>query len=259
MKSEQSFEIETYLAGEMTETERLAFENRLQSDKELSSLLELYRRIDLHMERDQKIAPKQQELQAILGAFGKKYFAEEATRSEMPVVAMPAKRNNVLRILAIAASVALMLAAYFVFFDKQDASQLANAYIKDNLTILSQTMDGAKDSIQQGIAAYNNKDYAKALAVFEEVYAAHPENSDALLYAGIANVAIKDHSVAIAKFTELSSKEHLFSNPGLFLKGVTLLQRNDPGDKEEARIILQQVVDEDLENASEAKEMLNNW
>lgn len=261
MKDGYAFEIENFLAGEMSEAERVDFENRLRSDTELSSLFELYRSIELGMIQDQQTEVKRQELQSALDELGKKYFAPgilSAGNGKAPVVPI-GNRRSYSKILAIAASVVLILAAYFVFFDKPDARQLADSYVKDNLSILSQTMDGAKDSLQQGIAAYNDKAYAKALEIFDALYAAHPENTDALLYAGITRLATGDHDAAISKFSALSAQKHLFSNPGLFLKAVTLLQRDNPGDKEEARTTLQQVVDEDLENAVEAKKMLEHW
>ncbi len=261
MKDERAFEIENYLAGGMSEAERLDFESRLRSDAALSSLLELYRSIDLGMMQDQKTEARRQELRSTLGELGKKYFAPgdmSAGNGKAPVVQMNGKRSFS-GILAIAASLILILAAYFVFFNKPDAQQLADRYVKNELAILSQTMDGAKDSLQQGIAAYNNREYAKALEIFEALYTTHPDNSDALLYAGITCLATRDHDVAISKFSELSAQKHLFSNPGLFLKAVTLLQRNNPGDKEEARTTLQRVVDEDLENAVEARKMLERW
>ena len=262
MKNERTFEIENYLAGDMGEAEKFNFEKRLASDPELSSLLHLYRQIDRCMANDHRTEQGRQELRDTLGELTKKYFAGGTPISyadnSAKLVSLPKKRNN-FKVLAIAASFLLIIAAYFIFFDKPKARQLADAYIQDNLATLSQTMDGARDSLQQGIAAYNNKEYAKALDIFETVFASHPDNTDALLYAGITSLATGDHEKAITKFTELSSKTNLFSNPGLFLKAVTLLKRNAPGDREEAKAALQQVADQNLENAEEARKMLKSW
>jgi hypothetical protein len=43
-------------------------------------------------------------------------------------------------------------------------------------------MDASTDSLQQGIAAYNKKDYDKALLLFQNVYNTHRDNSDAKKY-----------------------------------------------------------------------------
>lgn len=156
-----------------------------------------------------------------------------------------------------AAVLALVLTAYFVFtYIGASSTQLANQYVKKELIHLSLTMDGAKDSLQQGIAAYNDKDYAKAIQLFEAIYKNHPENSDALKYMGMAYLVTDEHNKAFQLFTELAAKKELFSNPGLFLKAVTLLQRNQPGDKEQARQLLQQVIDEKAEGSKDAERWL---
>jgi hypothetical protein len=57
-------------------------------------------------------------------------------------------------------------------------------------------------------------------------------------------------------FNELAAKKELFSNPGMFLKAITLLQRNQPGDREQAEQLLQQVIDEKADGSKEAERWL---
>jgi hypothetical protein len=45
----------------------------------------------------------------------------------------------------------------------------------------------------------------------------------------------------------------------LFLKAVTLMQRNKQGDKEKAKQLLEQVKDQNLEGSKEAEEWLRKW
>jgi hypothetical protein len=52
-------------------------------------------------------------------------------------------------------------------------------------------MDASTDSLQQGIAAYNKKDYDKALLLFQNVYNTHRDNSDAKKYIGLVYLAEK--------------------------------------------------------------------
>ncbi len=261
MENERVSEIENYLSGTMPEAEKQAFESRLRTDAELSALLSLYRTVELEMKYHEKTDQHQQALQSVLGRLGKEYFTSAtniASEEATPVVQMQGKRRFP-KMVAVAASVTLIIAACFIWFARQDPQQLADRYVRNNLAVLSQTMDGAKDSLQQGIAAYNNKKYTEALQIFQELYHADAGNTEALLYAGITRLATGEYEAAIQVFSELSAREQLFSNPGLFLKAVTLLQRDQPGDREQARTILRQVVDENLENAAEAKKMLDSW
>lgn len=177
--------------------------------------------------------------------------------SGAPVIRMSSSRRLYRIALSAAVALILALAGYWLFFqDNADPRQLADRYVKEELQHLSLTMDGAGDSLQQGIAAYNDKAYPKALQLFRSVYKAHPDNSDALKYTGITYLVTKEYDKAIACFEELAAKKELFSNPGRFLKAVTLLQRNQQGDSEQAEQLLQQVIDEKADGSKEAARWL---
>ena len=117
-------------------------------------------------------------------------------------------------------------------------------------------MDASRDSLQLGIAAYNNKDYNRALQLFTGVEKNDTANSDAKKYAGLAYLQQQDYDKAIQQFDELSNMKGLFSNAGDFLKAVSLLERNKSGDKEEAKQLLQKVVTDKEEGSEQAEEWL---
>lgn len=259
MNNGRTLDIERYLGGDMTEEEKQGFETELSASAELRSLLETYRTIDLEMQNTEKYSEQESALRKTLEGLSKVYFSEgTASQSSAPVVAMNKPRSFLKVAIAAAAVLVLVLSAYFLLLGKGDVTALADKYVKTELNHLSQTMDGARDSLQQGIAAYNNKDYSKAIALFEAVYQAHPDNSDALRYAGTTYLVTQQYDKAIERFDALAAKQ-LFSNHGLFLKAVTLLQRNQPGDKENAKQLLQQVVEEKGEGAGEAEVWLKEW
>lgn len=244
--------IESYLTANQSPEEKLRFEADLERDKELYALFNLYRTIDGEMHNTQKYSSRETALKSTLQKLNAAYFKPEAA-----VIGMSANKKMIRVAMSAAAVLALVLTAYFAFtYIGVSSTQLANQYVKKELMHLSLTMDGAKDSLQQGIAAYNDKDYAKAIQLFEAIYKNHPENSDALKYMGMAYLVTGEHNKAFQLFTELAAKKELFSNPGLFLKAVTLLQRNQPGDKEQARQLLQQVIDEKAEGSKEAERWL---
>lgn len=259
MNNGRTLEIERYLGGDMTEEEKQGFETELSANAELRGLLETYRTIDLEMRNAQKYSEQENALRKTLEGLNKTYFFEGAALgTPAPIVAMNKTRSFLKVAIAAAAAVLLILSAYFLLLDKSDVTGLANQYVKSELSHLSQTMDGARDSLQQGIAAYNSKDYAKAIGLFEAVYEAHPDNSDALRYAGTAYLVTRQYDKAMERFDALAAKQ-LFSNHGLFLKAVTLLQRNQPGDKENAKQLLEKVVAENAEGAKQAEAWLKEW
>ena len=120
-------------------------------------------------------------------------------------------------------------------------------------------MDASHDSIQVGIAAYNDKEYDKALELFEGVENNDPSNSDAKKYAGLAYLQKKEYDKAVQQFTALANMQGLFSNQGDFLKAVTLIERNKAGDKNDAQKLLQKVVNEKEDDQDKAAELLKKF
>ena len=252
MQDNNTEQFEHYLSGHMPPEEKLRFETGLEKDKELYDLFQMYKTIDAEMYKTEKYSSDEAALRSTLQKLNAAYFKAEA-----PVLQMRSGKKIFRTAAAAAAGVILILTAYFSFFqNNNDPRQLADRYVKENLSHLSITMDGAKDSLQQGIAAYNNKAYAQSLQLFEAIYKAHPDNSDALKYAGIVYLVTKEYSRALQCFTELAGKKELFSNPGMFLKAVTFLQRNQPGDREQAEQLLQQVINEKADGSKEAARWL---
>jgi tetratricopeptide (TPR) repeat protein len=157
-----------------------------------------------------------------------------------------------------AACVVLCVALYFLLY-VPSPRRLAGNYIDKAYSELSLAMNGATDSLQQGIVAYNHKDYDKALDLFEGLYKAHPERTDALRYEGIVYLRRKNYDKALETFSELAHTNGLLSNPGLFLQAVTLLRRDAPGDKERAKSMLNMVVQQQLDGAAEAATWLKRF
>ena len=73
--------------------------------------------------------------------------------------------------MAVAAVLILVVAGTYLFTTSNHSpSSLAAKYTKENFATLSQTMSGDAGEMESGIAAYNNKDYKKALEIFKSVY-----------------------------------------------------------------------------------------
>jgi tetratricopeptide (TPR) repeat protein len=157
-----------------------------------------------------------------------------------------------------AATVLLAIALYSTLY-APSPRRLAGDYIEKKYSQLSLTMNGSPDSLQQGIAAYNHEDYTQALALFEGLCKSHPEQTDALHYAGVVYLRTKTYDKALERFQQLARVRGLLSNPGSFLAAVTLLRRDAPGDKRRAEELLTEVVRQQTEGASYAADWLKRW
>jgi tetratricopeptide (TPR) repeat protein len=231
--------IDDYFNGLLSPDEKQKFEQRCETDEQFADEVALYISSRDAM-RAQLLEQKRNEWK-ILG--------------NAPVVEMKKDETKVVKInrwymLAAAASVIGIIFLLNPF--SKSAEELANDYVKNNLEQLSVNMDGGKDSLQTGINLYNKKEYAKALIIFNDLYTKDSSQTDALKFAGLTQFILGNYNTAILQFDELAGKKGLFSNPGLFYKALVLLKRNTGNDKDEAKKLLQQVADQQLEGSKEA-------
>lgn len=140
-----------------------------------------------------------------------------------------------------AASVLLVCFLAYRFWAEPNYSQMADNYIQENFTNLSSTMAAGGSDIQKGIGLYNEGKYTEALLIFEAQ--AKNNNTDAVKYAGITYLKLKQYNQAIAYFTQLE-KTPLQSNPGHFYHALALIQS---GNIEAAKPIIEKIKEEKLE------------
>lgn len=172
----------------------------------------------------------------------------------------PVKKSVLLRFAPYAVAACLLFAISYNSLFLSSPGHLASKYIKEySDNQFKQTMDASKDSMQLGISEYNNGNYGRALALFEGVRAKDMSNSYAKINAGLAYLQMKDYDEALQRFRELSAMKDLHNNSGDMLQATTLLQRNNTGDKEEAKRLLEKVVQEKEEGNKEAQAILNKW
>ena len=238
--------IESYFQQTLSSEDRVAFEARCEKDEAFAKDVAFY------------ITARQALREELLGQKVAEWKNEDAVREETaPVISMNKRRTTFGKWAAYVAAACVVLAISVYLFEVRTTPQkLATAYINNTL---SQTMDASHDSIQLGIAAYNDKDYERALQLFEGVEQRDPSNSDAKKYAGLSYLQKQDYDKALEQFDELANMKGLFSNPGDFLKATTLLVRNKQGDKEEAKALLQKVVNGKEEESQKAEEWLKKF
>ena len=173
---------------------------------------------------------------------------------EIPVIPFR-KKSFASRWVTYAAAACLVLAASVYLFELNSSPRmLADGYIKKNYATLGQTMSADSDNIALGIGAYNNKKYDIALQYFKAVENHDQFNSDAKQYAGLSYLQKDEYDSALMQFDQLANMKKLFSNNGDFLKALTLMKRNKPGDKETAKKLLNKVITENEAENEKAKE-----
>lgn len=230
--------IEDYFSGRLTPAEKDAFENKCVSDPAFAEEVALY------------VSMRDGIRQALYAQKQQQFAALHTRLSQQPA---PVK-SMVRRLLPYAAAACLLLAlGWFLLVREPAARQLANGYIGDNLATLGATMSGSTDSLERGIAAYNSKNYPEAERIFRAL-ATRPEvGPEALKNLGVLYLVREQYAAALVQFDALARQSDLYANPGLFYKALTLMKRSAAGDRENARLLLEEVVRKNLPGSREAQ------
>ncbi len=257
MDTDWFIKFEEYLNGQMGNKEKSVFESELSSNEEMNSAFKIYRTIETEMGIHQKETVSEAELKHSLDRLNGKYFKDSRKATKV----VPLISSRIFKtIMTVAASLLILFVVYTEFFQpSQEVRFLADNYIESNFKQLGQTMDSTPDSLQLGIAAYNNQEYNNAIQLFQGVQENQPGNAEAIKNIGLSYIMKNDFDLALQKFDELIAIENLYSNEGLFLKALTLMQRDEKGDKEEAKILLEQVVKVEEAGSEQAKEWLKKF
>ena len=159
---------------------------------------------------------------------------------------------------AAAAVLAGIIFGWVALFQPVSPVKMADRYITKNFQNLPIQMDTKIDSLQGALSLYNDGQPEEALKQLENLALHDSSSTDAKKYAGIVSLKLGQYEKAINYFSQLSSY-NLHANPGKFYHALALMKRNQPGDKEMAKQLLQQVVDNDLDERQEAQTWLKKW
>jgi tetratricopeptide (TPR) repeat protein len=157
--------------------------------------------------------------------------------------------------IAAAAVVTGLIIGTFLFLPSSSPQQLADKYIKEHLQKFDVTM-GNEDEMQKGLDLYNKGRYAEALQQFESIIRRDSSSFTAIEKAGIVSLRLQEYDKALDYFKRLENYPGLHANRAVFYQALTLLKRNLPGDKQKAKVLLQRVVNNNMDEKEAAQELL---
>lgn len=244
--------IENYFTGNLSEDEKAAFERKCETDPVFAEEVGFYISVRDNIRRD-------------LYGGKRKEFDELHTQlsSNQEQSFRPGKPHPLLKQLmpyfALSAACLLLVLGWMVFFNDPSPQQLASNYIEDNLQNLSIPMDDSQDSLQLGIAAFNRQDYSTAENIFRSLAKRDQLAPEAIKNLGILYLVTDEYDKAIQEFDALSAYKNLRANTGPFYKAVTMMKRAAGNDQEEAKKILQRIVEQQLPGNKEAERWIKHF
>jgi tetratricopeptide (TPR) repeat protein len=231
--------IDDYFNQKLGPENALAFEDKIQSDPSFAEQVAFY-------------LATRESIYASVAAERKHRFREIYGNTR------PATRLTAIKLvyyIAIAAVVCGLIFGIYLVKKPVSPHQLAESYEVENLQTLAVQMGNSNEDLQAGLQLYNAGKTSESLQVFEKIIRSDTSSFTALKFAGIAALKLKEYEKAIGYFQRLGTFTTLYSNPSLFYQSLTLMERNENGDLEKARKMMQQIVAQDLEG----KEIVVKW
>ncbi|HSZ87068.1 MAG TPA: tetratricopeptide repeat protein [Puia sp.] len=236
--------IESYFKNELPAEEKTQFEQKIINDKNFAEEVAFY-------------CSATQIIKNELNADKKNRFKEIYQQKNIP----HQSKGIVRKIWTFSAAAAAIIAIVFGwhFFAKPvSTQQLADEYIKQHFQTLGVSMSSRQDSIETGKSLYNDGKLPEALQQFEKSINTNGESFEAKEYAGIVSLKLKNYDKALAYFSQIEN-DTVFSNPSKMYKAITLMERNNAGDKEQAKELLQQIIQNNLDEKETAEQWLKKW
>lgn len=238
MEEENKYEqIEQYLAGGLSDSERSDFEQQLENDSALEQEVQLHEQVAQTLRGEQV-----HQLRSALKSVDQSWDMEnpQTDKAQSRVLQLPFRK-----VIILAASLLALVFAYYTF--SPNTSLSPTDLYADNFTpykmVLNQrsTSESISDpaTFSAAITAYDNKDFAQAATLFQTLQTAHPEIIAFSFYQAIANLSQKNTSIAIASLQKiLATPDHLFVEQSRWYLGLAYLQA---GDLDQAKLQLEQI------------------
>jgi tetratricopeptide (TPR) repeat protein len=233
--------IDDFFGGRLSAAEKQSFEQRIANDpvfaREVTFYLDALKASEEAMQSDRR-------------ALHKEWLASA------PVVEMKSRRKVPMAAwLSVAAMMLVAIMLWFVF-QPRDAKSLANRYNTEHFSSLPVTMGVNVDSLQQGVALYNERKFEEASAIFVKLHETDSTDWQVLQYEGLTQLQLKHYDESIQWFVLLQNQQGLARNPGAFLHALALLMRDSNGDQASANLLLHTVIDTHLQGEEDAKKIL---
>jgi len=251
--------IERYFEGNFSPGEIIAFEERIKDDPLFAEQLALYI-TTMQVAREESLQEKKERFRQL--------YNESKTNEEKNdqgyTINKPGTVKNRIAVkklwpyIAAAAVVSGIIFSLYLLYPSPTTDQLADNYINRYLQTLSVTMDLRENHFTTGISLYNKGKLSEAQLQFEDLIQSDTANFKAKEYGGVISLRLKQYDKALHYFSQLENYPGLHANPGKFYHALTLMKRNRPGDKEKAKKLLREVVNNHLDLDNEAEELLEN-
>lgn len=206
---------EAYSSNELSNSEKKAFEDKLNSDSIFKEDFELYITITKNLASRFANEAQEKELRKTLSTL------QNQSKKQAKVVSLFAVKK-----LLVAASIILLVSlSVYNFMQKPSYIDFAN-YDDLSLVVRGSNEDDTQKKMLEKY--FNNKQFNKALPLFESLLKDHPNDNKLILYKGLALLETNEISDAIILFDQLIEKNNpLYNDTATWYKALAYLKNKD--------------------------------
>jgi tetratricopeptide (TPR) repeat protein len=241
--------IDSYFKKELNQEELEKFEQRIKSDNAFAEEVAFYCCVMSALKEQSADERKEQ--------FRKIYEQNKSHTGK----AKPALVKRLWPYIAAVAVITGLIVGYYVMYMKPVSIQSqANEYIRQHFEVQMGVNMGGADSMDAAMQLYNEDKLPEALQSFQKIIQAGNTNrlQEEVRMAGIVSLRLADYDKAIDYFTQLENIT-LYSNPGKLYHALALIKRDRTGDRETAKQLLLQVINQDLEGKETAQKWMESF
>jgi len=231
-------QIEKYIKGELSPIELQSFEQELAGNSSLKDEVALYKDVNKTLSTHFKYEEEDNAMKTTLDQLGKKYASGYKDANEGSSIlekeqAAGNEKTIIRRLLPLATLAAAASVLFFLFNPFQGST--FDAFYKPYKASFSQVRgdDSSKD-LANAEKAYGSKDFETVV----ELTAKYPDDINAQMAKGGAEMELKNYAAAIATFKKIASKPSTYQNTANWYLALAYVKQNET---EKAKTVLQQV------------------
>ncbi len=237
--------IERVLSESASEEDLTTFNQRLADEPAFAARVEILKNINAN------VGAESDQFEALLESIHQEYQQNDMNKA-------PEAPAGFRRVYYIAASLALLLAAIFVFRNLSGPSSMERLYA-DNFTkppenITTRDNSGYDDHLIAAVDAYRQNDFKNAITNFNTYLESHPEDDAANFYMGISYLADNQHDPSI-KFLQkvINNQDSIYRSAAQWYLGLAHIKS---GNTEAAKTIFATLASSNSSYAVKSKVIL---
>ena len=236
MISEKNIEtIEAYLKGDLSENERMTVEERMKSDRDFASQVEMLRDMSVALKGD-------------ADRFNETLASVMISEKRKVTKVVPLRKW-----LVVAAAFAGLMIVFFLLNNSDPNNDLYAAYFEMPPENVITRSDQSATLLDQAIAAYKRAEYSEALSLFN---AMDSKSTEVVFYTAMCQMAEGNHTLSAQLLESIQGTAGSLDSAVEWYLGLSYFQLEN---RDQARTVLTNLAEADGYYARRAKELLADW